>query len=354
MSDLFKQLLDSVDTLTPEQFEQLISLVKARQAKEGKGSKEEGVTLYDKQPCVHCGSIDTKKHGKSDGRQRFRCKDCGKTFNTSTGAITSNSRLTVEQWKELLRGIVNNQSMKEIAKNVRISKSSAWINKQKVCYALMILYGKQDNFVDIAECDEYYVPVSFKGKRDPDFFINTLGRMPRHHMTLQEKIDWLMKNGFYKELKNDPQRLEELLYSGDTYLRGISRDQTCILTCQDRSGNLYMNPTCVSRPEIADIQKELQGRFASDSILVTDSHNAYPSFASGEKIQHEQIEAGKHANGPFNLGRINALHSDIASYWSEKQERIPSTKYMDLSLILLWWLRKNKELTINEKVEKLY
>lgn len=27
---------------------------------------------------------------------------------------------------------------------------------------------------------------------------------------------------------------------------------------------------------------------------------------------------------------------------------------MDLSLILLWWLRKNKELTINEKVEKLY
>ena len=27
---------------------------------------------------------------------------------------------------------------------------------------------------------------------------------------------------------------------------------------------------------------------------------------------------------------------------------------MDLGLILLWWLRKNKELTIHEKVEKLY
>ena len=44
-----------------------------------------------------------------------------------------------------------------------------------------------------------------------------------------------------------------------------------------------MNPTCVNRQEIADIQKELQGRFASDFILVTDSHNAYPSFVSGEK-----------------------------------------------------------------------
>ena len=27
---------------------------------------------------------------------------------------------------------------------------------------------------------------------------------------------------------------------------------------------------------------------------------------------------------------------------------------MDLSLIFLWWLRKNAELSVNEKVEKLY
>jgi len=27
---------------------------------------------------------------------------------------------------------------------------------------------------------------------------------------------------------------------------------------------------------------------------------------------------------------------------------------MDLGLILLWWLRKNKELSIHEKVDKLY
>ena len=46
-------------------------------------------------------------------------------------------------------------------------------------------------FIDIVECDEYYTTVSFKGKRDPAFFINVLGRMPRHHMTLEEKMDYL-------------------------------------------------------------------------------------------------------------------------------------------------------------------
>ena len=44
----------------------------------------------------------------------------------------------------------------------------------------------------------------------------------------------------------------------------------------------------------------------------------------------------------------------MAAYWNKNKENIPATKYMDLSLIFLWWLRKNKELSINEKVKKLY
>lgn len=115
-----------------------------------------------------------------------------------------------------------------------------------------------------------------------------------------------------------------------------------------------MSPTCISRLETDDIKKELQGRFASDYIIVTDSHNAYPSFAISEHIQHEQIESGKHSKGPFNLGRINALHSDISKYWFKSEERTPVTKYMDLGLTLLWGLRKNRDLTIHEKVDKLY
>lgn len=78
-----------------------------------------------------------------------------------------------------------------------LSPSSVWLNRIKLCMAIMSLYGTQDNFVDIAECDEYYAPVSFKGKRDPAFFIDVLGRLPRHHWGRQEKIYCLIKNGFY-------------------------------------------------------------------------------------------------------------------------------------------------------------
>lgn len=88
--------------------------------------------------------------------------------------------------------------------------------------------------------------------------------------------------------------------------------------------------------------------------MVTDSHNAYPSFARGEHIQLEQFEADKHANGAYNLGRINAVHSKISAYWEKTSERQPATKYMDLSLMLFWWLEKNGQLSTNEKVDELY
>ena len=346
--------MSHTEELTPEQVTELYSILTAKQ------SRLEGRTACKAEeasgnlPCVHCGSYHTKKHGKVSGKQRYICKDCGRTFNRLTGTVMSHSRMKEGQWKELLRGVAENLTFEKIAKNVGIAKSSAWLNKQKICHAISKLYGEQDKFTGIAECDEYYVPVSFKGKRDPKFFLNTLGRMPRHHYTREQKIAWLKKAGVYDELKKNPQKLQEVLYSGETKLRGISRDQTCILTCQDRSGNLYINPVCIGRLETDDVKKGLEGRFEGDAILVTDSHNAYPPFAKTERIQLEQIEADRHAKGPFNLGRINALHADIAKYWPKHQERIPSIKYMGLSLMAFWWSRKNGTLRTSETVEKLY
>lgn len=133
----------------------------------------------------------------------------------------------------------------------------------------------------------------------------------------------------------------------------ISNEQTCILACKDRSQNLYVNPVCVGRLETEDLTKNLAGRFASDAIMVTDSYNAYLSFAKNERIQLEQIEPGKHAKGAYNLSRINSTHNKLKAYWSTERGRQPATKYMDLSLMLFWWLEKNGTLSTMEKVEKL-
>lgn len=352
MSMLFNEILDSLGTLTEEQKAELKSkLASLDEEPEGQLKSNE-----NKPPtCPICKSTNVKKIGfTSAGVQRYQCKDCKKTYTDTSGTMLFRSKLTPEQWDGLLQGIVQNLSTLEIAKTIGIKQPTVWINRRKVLAALATLYGLQDEkFLDIAECDEYYTPVSFKGKRDPEFFIKVLGRMPRHHRNRMEKLEYLEENGLLEELEADPKRLEMILHSSNTYKRGISNEQTCVLTCKDRQGNLYINPICVGHPQTADIQKELSGKFASDAILVTDSNSAYPAFARKEGIQHEQIPSGQHAKGAFNLSRVNAVHSKLAKQIPEDSGRAPATKYLDYNTILFWWLEDNSQLSVTEKVDKL-
>ena len=355
MADFFKEILTDIDKLSDEQVNQLMAALEVKRA--GGQTTKDSIKENNEIPlaCPHCGSISLKRHGKAGGRQRYRCKDCCKTFCETSQTLMHHSRLSPSQWKGLLLGMVQNLTLQEIANTINTSVTTVWFNKQKVCMTLEEAYRNYTGqFIDIVECDEYYTTVSFKGKRDPAFFINVLGRMPRHHMTLEEKIDYLSKHGLLEGLKKDPERLEMLLSSGNTYKRGISNDQTCILTCKDRSGYFLIDPVCVGRLETSDLTKTLAGKFASDAIMVTDSHAAYPAFAESEKIQLEQIEPGKHSKGAYNLGRINAEHAKLAAFYPRQEERNPATKYLGLQLKLFWWLEVNAGLSTQEKVDTLY
>ncbi len=57
MADLYERLLDSIDTLTPEQLAELASIINAKQPKTEKSKKE--IHSNEKQPYVQCGSINT-------------------------------------------------------------------------------------------------------------------------------------------------------------------------------------------------------------------------------------------------------------------------------------------------------
>ncbi len=43
------------------------------------------LTPPDRRLCPHCDSAQVIKHGYKGGRQRFRCRRCGKTFGLTTG-----------------------------------------------------------------------------------------------------------------------------------------------------------------------------------------------------------------------------------------------------------------------------
>ncbi len=206
-------------------------------------------------------------------------------------------------------------SLSQIAENVGISTSGVWYNRHKILDCMKSIFPKQDSFADIAEFDEYEAHCH-SAENEIRIFVDTLGRLPRHHRSKAEKIEYLQKEGLWKELQKIPARLEQLLF-GDPYIKETKKDSVCILTGKDRSGNLLLEPTCLGSIESRHVEHSLSDKVSSDIIMVTDGSNAYKWFAELRSIQHEQISSSQHSRGSFSVAYVNTIHSKLSTYWPD-------------------------------------
>lgn len=158
--------------------------------------------------CPLCGSASHKKHGTtSTGMQLYIYKDCGKTFSENCGDILRYSHLTSDEWFDIIREIVNNHSLPQIARDCGISKSTAWSCRMKINQPIMTIYG--------------YI--------DPEFFIYTLRRMPRHKRNYYEKAEYLQQVGLYDKLKREePDYLQQLLEEEGLILKPAKMGFYCV------------------------------------------------------------------------------------------------------------------------------
>lgn len=396
-----EELQDIISNISPEERKQLLSLLgrqvevdnitnptQSTNTKPKVKPKSDNSKVYC---CPLCGSASYKKHGTTtSGMQRYICKDCEKTFSKNYGDSLRYTHLSESQWLNILRGIVNNHSLPQIARDCGISKSTAWSCRMKINQAIMTMYVYSDLFHGTTQADEYYCRAAFKGKRDPEFFIYTLRRMPRHNRNYYEKVEYLQQAGLYDKLKREePEYLQQLLEEEPKMKRGISNEQICILTLVDENNKLYLEPVSVGRLEKAMAKAKLKPKFTSDehNVFVTDDHNAYNRILYGTKAKHEVVPASKHTNtevlkeklhthsykmfcrkeriehviieselhtaGAYSLSRINSLHSSIERFFGSK-ECLPATKYIDLYLKMFWWLQKNKDLSSNDLTSILF
>ena len=374
-----KDLVQNVN-LTEEQIAELLTIIidmkkKNENAEKGKVVlPPELVALLEKCTinrgeelvCPLCGSTSVNKNGKKDGRQRYLCKSCVKTFGDTYGTLLYHSKLTVKQWIEFLTLTLYNASLNRIKKDMGINLATAWYNRHKVCSLIMQLEGEQDSFPSIVEGDEFFIPLSFIGERNKAFFIEELKRMPRHHRNRAEKFEYIEQagyeiaevedmDGFYDD-ETIPSNLsvsKELngLDKEEKRKRGISNEQVCVITAVDKLQNAYLAPTCLGKIEPKHLELHLGGRFAEDSILVTDSLRAYRTFANNNKIHLRQIPSGRHTSGPFNLGKVNSYHSKLTDYFERYKE--VGSKYLDHYLALFRWQEKGFNSRTADRVNML-
>ena len=396
-NDIQKQI--AVADLTEEQIQELMNALQTRRNAKPKLTTEEKVFFQccrehrsyandkdlDAVVCPHCGSVKSIKHGTRNGRQRYLCKDCGKTFGDTNGTVAFRSKLSVGKWIEFIKLTLQGESCRTIAKELGINKQTALHNRHRVCSVLHQLVSNQDDFKSIAESDEYYYPLSFKDVKDPMFFLGTLGRMPYTHLSYWKKIKYVKEQGFdidflHTYIKNEEQNKAELLdyvelgdlksqerfsnaingmetekiiqvlktiHEQQKKKRGISNQQVCCLSCVDTNNNHFLQSVCVGRIQPIHIEQTLVPHFTEDTVLVTDSHRAYRTVANKYKIPLNQIPSGKHTSGGFHLGHINGYHHNISDFMYLYHG--VSSKFLDYYLALFYWVEKNKGKTYLEQ-----
>jgi transposase-like protein len=149
----FEKLVGLVDDLSQEQRD----LVK--QALEGENDLGRVVSIIEnrlaaKRECTYCHSENVKKWAKSRGLQRYRCYDCGKTFNSLTNSPLALLRKR-DRWLKMALSLKDGLSLRKTAARCGVSVPTAFRWRHRFLKAAAA--EKPINFESIPE-DETLLP----------------------------------------------------------------------------------------------------------------------------------------------------------------------------------------------------
>ncbi|MCU9614805.1 IS1595 family transposase [Caldibacillus lycopersici] len=263
--------------------------------------------------CVHCGSVKVKRNGTYRGRQRYLCRDCGKSFNDLTNTPLSGTRY-LGKWAKYFQLMVEGFTLPKIAKKLKIHLSTAFYWRHKILFSLrsmgfQILKG-------IVESDETFFKESLKGRR-------TLDRKPK-------------KRG------------------GRDKKRGISNLKIAVVVAQDRNGQVIAQKAGTGRVRAEEIDAVIGNYIDPSSLLCTDTATNYKKFSLIKSLKHEPINLSKEGyvkKGIYHLNNVNNYHKRLKD-WMDRLRGV-ATKYLDNYLYWFSFLQKSKKIEDKERINQM-
>ena len=149
--DIHKQI--AISDFTDEQIQELITALQTKRSAKPKLTKEEKVFYQccrerrsyannqdlDTVVCPICGAVKVIKNGTRNGRQRYFCKNCRKTFGDTNGTVAFRSKMSIGKWIEFIKLTLQGESSRTIAKNLGINKQTVLHNRYMYLKAIEFL-----------------------------------------------------------------------------------------------------------------------------------------------------------------------------------------------------------------------
>lgn len=282
----YKQLVASLEGLTDEQVGELLATMRQRQESDGV-QRLVLARLAEQGGCPRCQSTRMYKHGVEFGSQRFRCKDCGKTFTATTGTpfhrLRDKSKLL-----ENAACMADGLSVRKTAARMDISVQKAFRWRHK--FLDFLSQQKPGALSGIVEADETFFPVSFKGQRQG---------MPRKAKK---------RGGKAKD--------------------GSGTEKTAVLVAVQRGTQVVFDQV-LAKGTAAALTEALRPVLGTDAVLSTDGNAGYWTVAKELKVEAGFFVSdyhGKGGNGPWHVQSVNRYDSSLKTWM--KRFRGVATKYL--------------------------
>lgn len=281
----FQELLSSLANLTMAQRRELGQFL------EKAGPPDEVLAIINERAahchiCPHCNSTKAWRWGYNSGVQRFRCKDCQKTYNALTSTPLARLKRK-DAWMVHSEAMQKGLTIRESAKIANVAVTTAFRWRHRMLKAPS--QAKDAEMDGIVEADETYFLESFKGNRE-------LSRPAR-------------KRG------------------GKASKRGLSKEQIPVLIVRDRRGRQFDEVLpAVNKETLGVLLPQL---LSNESVLCTDGAHVYKSVAKSYGIPHESLRYGKHGRvkeRAFHIQNVNAYDSRLKR-WMQRFCGV-ATKYL--------------------------
>jgi transposase-like protein len=178
--------------------------------------------------CPNCAGNRYIKYGSYNKIQRYKCKECGKTFSKATNSLWSYLKKTPDKWIEFLELMLEKKTLRFCAKKLNISLVTAFYWRHKVLRGL-VLDDIPKSLVGDIHMGKSIKKENFKGSRN----IQTLKRRSIWIVGAKDTKDSMLvkpicKDSWKLKCFNDKiySKIENKAYIipyGDRYLSSVAK-----------------------------------------------------------------------------------------------------------------------------------
>jgi transposase-like protein len=248
--------------------------------------------------CQHCDSEKVKKFGFFQGRHRYFCHACGRTFTELTGTSIAGIKKK-DKWEKFIKLMMDGKSIRDIAGELKVSTKTVFDWRHKVLSSFQTVFTKR--FKGIVELD------------DAHFTFDQKGRKSKRKRIGKKK-------------------------------RGDSDQKATVVITSDRYNTVDMKLTKMGRIAEKDLKRVLKmDRFNKENlVLCSDRHPSIAAYFKKLNLNHKKIYAngGQYVagkNGEYHVQTVNNLTGRFREFIKHNYKSV-ATKYLQN---YLWLFQMN-------------